>query len=282
MGDSPAHPDAWCLEQCGFATAHVVAGNINQQAIPAIENSSEGLYRLWNNGVTGNEYFILENRQQTGYDTYLPSNGLLIYHIDEAVETANDKEWYPGYFWNGHYLVALEQADNLYELEKFLDYGDAGDPFPGSNGRISFTASTTPSSNAYAGYSTLVAVDNISPSGGVMHADLRVALAAAVEDYTYSAELPESFDLGQNYPNPFNPTTRIKFALSTAANVQLTVYNLLGQSIETLVDDHLPAGVHQLDWTAMGAHDTPLPSGVYFYRLQVDGFSLTRKMILLK
>lgn len=282
MGSSPAHPDAWCREQCGFATAHVVAGNVNQQAIPAIETNATGLYRLWSNGVVGDEYYLIENRQQAGYDTYLPSNGLLIYHIDEDVETANDSEWYPGYSWNGHYLVALEQADNLYELEKFLDYGDTGDPFPGTYGRISFTTATTPSSNAYAGYSTLVAVDNIGPSDAVMYADLRVALAAAVDDYTYIATLPESFDLGQNYPNPFNPTTRIRFALPTASDAQLTVHNLLGQLIETLIDDRLPAGEHQLDWTAENGQGVPLPSGVYFYRLQVDGFSQTRKMILLR
>jgi hypothetical protein len=67
--------------------------------------------------ATGSQYFLIENRQQSGYDTYLPGNGLIIYHIDDNV-SGNDNEWYPGHTSSGHYQVALEQADNLYNLEK--------------------------------------------------------------------------------------------------------------------------------------------------------------------
>jgi len=94
---------------------------------------------------------------------------------------------------------------------------------------------------------------------------------------------PEKFYLNQNYPNPFNPSTKIKFTiknvtLSEAKNlVTLKVYDVLGNEITTLVNEVKPAGSYVVEFNA-----EELPSGIYFYRLQVDSFVQTRKMILLK
>jgi hypothetical protein len=88
---------------------------------------------------------------------------------------------------------------------------------------------------------------------------------------------PLSFLLEQNYPNPFNPTTMIRFSLPRAGYITLKVYNMLGKEIASLIDKKLPAGNHQAKWDAGG-----LPSGLYFYRLQTDGFAQTRKLILAK
>lgn len=281
MGSSPAHFDAWSRVQCGFAETHNITSNSVGHPIPAIESDSSGILRLWSNGFPGSQYFLVENRQRIGYDTYLPGEGLLIYHVDDAVGTDNDNEWYPGHIWGGHYLVALEQADNLYQLEKLQSYGDAADAYPGSTGATSFTGVTAPASTNYAGEATLVGVSNISASGPVMHADLAVQLSADVEAVD-GATLPAEITLGQNYPNPFNPRTRITFELPTSSAVDLTVYDLLGKEVETLVNGTLPAGVHSYEWNAAGAEDTPLASGLYFYRLTTGDLSLTRKMVLLK
>ncbi len=89
--------------------------------------------------------------------------------------------------------------------------------------------------------------------------------------------LPNQYSLNQNYPNPFNPTTTIAFSLAKAGNVNLSVYNLLGQQVETLVDGPMGAGLQQITWDA-GQY----ASGMYFYRLTTDDFSATRKMVLLK
>ncbi len=90
-------------------------------------------------------------------------------------------------------------------------------------------------------------------------------------------ELPKDFSLGQNYPNPFNPTTEINFALPSACDVSLEIYNITGQRVTTLVDEVLEAGQHSVLWDAsMNA------SGVYFYRLSAGEFTETRKMMLLK
>ena len=91
--------------------------------------------------------------------------------------------------------------------------------------------------------------------------------------------LPEVFALDQNYPNPFNPTTEISFALPNAGRVSLTIYNVLGQEVERLVDEHMEAGNHTVTWEASN-----YSSGVYFYRLIADNdkFVKTNKMMVLK
>ncbi|MFC2088102.1 right-handed parallel beta-helix repeat-containing protein [Calditrichota bacterium] len=97
--------------------------------------------------------------------------------------------------------------------------------------------------------------------------------------------LPKIFKLYQNYPNPFNPITKIKYDLPKPESVKIEVFNLLGQKIETLVDKHMPAGTHEVEFTA-----NDLPSGVYFYRITAGepsagsgkGFQQVKKIILLK
>jgi hypothetical protein len=91
------------------------------------------------------------------------------------------------------------------------------------------------------------------------------------------ATAPEEFTLGQNYPNPFNPTTMISYAVPADAKVSLRVYNTLGEQIATLVDEVVPAGQHQASWNASG-----LPSGLYFYRLESAGVTMTKRMTLVK
>ena len=89
--------------------------------------------------------------------------------------------------------------------------------------------------------------------------------------------LPLAYELEQNYPNPFNPATDISFALPEAGRVQLHVFNVLGQQVVSLVDTYLPAGRHTAHWDASG-----VSSGVYFYRLTVNDFTSTKKMLILK
>jgi hypothetical protein len=89
--------------------------------------------------------------------------------------------------------------------------------------------------------------------------------------------LPLSFELSQNYPNPFNPTTKINFTLAKTSNVRLTVYNVLGQKVMTLVDSRISAGPQSVVFDA-----SKLTSGVYFYCLDTGSFSSVKKMLLLK
>ena len=88
---------------------------------------------------------------------------------------------------------------------------------------------------------------------------------------------PLAFHLEQNYPNPFNPSTTINYTVGHAGKVTLTIFNLLGQEIATIVDGEVVAGRHEARWNAAGA-----ASGVYFYRLNAGGYTSTRKLIVLK
>jgi len=94
--------------------------------------------------------------------------------------------------------------------------------------------------------------------------------------------VPENFALGQNYPNPFNPSTEISFSLPSASHVQLKVFNVLGQEVQTLADGHLGAGQHVVTWNGKDAGGNQAASGVYFYRLDAGDVRETRKMMLIK
>ena len=107
-----------------------------------------------------------------------------------------------------------------------------------------------------------------------------------------SIDIPTEFYLSQNYPNPFNPTTKIRYSVPAegksemsnvgsrhASTVQLKVYDILGNEIAALVNKEQQPGIYELVFDAERYH---LPSGIYFYKLQINGFAETKKMILLR
>jgi hypothetical protein len=101
--------------------------------------------------------------------------------------------------------------------------------------------------------------------------------------------LPRDFNLGQNYPNPFNPTTTIpfrvdgsQFMVQSVVPTSLVIYNILGQKVNTLVNESLKPGTYQATWEGKNDAGEKVPSGVYFYRLANDNTSETRKMVLMR
>ena len=89
--------------------------------------------------------------------------------------------------------------------------------------------------------------------------------------------LPGTYELAQNYPNPFNPSTTIKFSLKETGFVELRVYSIVGQLVETLVQREMPAGFHSINFDA-----SRLASGIYFYSLKANSFSDIKKMVFVK
>jgi hypothetical protein len=88
---------------------------------------------------------------------------------------------------------------------------------------------------------------------------------------------PKKFALSQNYPNPFNPTTTINYELPITHDVNLSVYNLQGQRVATLVNEQQRAGSYQVKWDASN-----FASGIYYYQIITGEFQAVRKMILLR
>jgi hypothetical protein len=107
--------------------------------------------------------------------------------------------------------------------------------------------------------------------------DPRAAAKAAVQTR------PEAFSLANNFPNPFNPATTIQYVLPTAADVELTVYNVVGQPVRTLVAEYQSAGRYAVEWDATDDSGHSLSSGMYLYRLQAgEEFREVKKMLLLR
>ena len=99
---------------------------------------------------------------------------------------------------------------------------------------------------------------------------------------TNAHTITPSFMLSQNYPNPFNPSTRIAFDLPRAVHVRLRVYNVKGELVSTIVDQHMTAGRKDITWNAKDNRGQAVSSGIYFYRLVAGEFVQTKKMVLLQ
>ncbi|UCE24742.1 MAG: T9SS type A sorting domain-containing protein, partial [Candidatus Zixiibacteriota bacterium] len=120
----------------------------------------------------------------------------------------------------------------------------------------------------------------------------KAALRQAVDDlldYTTDIEepiarevLPRAVTLNQNYPNPFNPTTEMVYSLPQRSHVTLSVYNVLGRRVTTLVDTDQPAGTYRVRWDGTDDYGNHVATGIYLYRLQAGERVLSKKMLLLK
>ena len=148
-GDSPAHMDPWSKYFLGWISPTAVTATLSNESISA-SATSDDVYRLLPGTPLAGEYFLVENRQQVNYDAGLPGAGLLIWHIDTAQRTSNNRDNTHECYPNGpsctadHYLVALVQADNAFDLEQGNNRGDGGDPWPGTSGKTTFNSSSNP------------------------------------------------------------------------------------------------------------------------------------------
>jgi immune inhibitor A len=163
-GNRPVRMSCWCLSQLGWIVPNVVkkASVITMQPLEADKNAC---YRLWTRGKSGPEYFLIENRQKTGYDVALPGSGLAVWHIDETQSNNTNPL---------SYLVALVQADGKRDLEFNRNSGDSGDLFPGSNGITRLSNTTMPSTHSNIGKPTNVTLSQISEKGGLVKVRIRV------------------------------------------------------------------------------------------------------------
>ncbi|MGC5173201.1 M6 family metalloprotease domain-containing protein [Microbacterium sp. DT81.1] len=153
-GDRPAHPTAWCKIQAGWVNPTVIYNAAQNITLDPYETSAQ-VVKLPIGNQAASEYFLLSNRQQTGYDDQLPAAGLLVEHCDDSQANNTDED---------HYLVDIEQADGQRDLNLNANRGDATDVYP-SGGNDGLTADSTPSSDAYGGGDSGVSVTNIAVNG---------------------------------------------------------------------------------------------------------------------
>jgi hypothetical protein len=121
-------------------------------------------------------------------------------------------------------------------------------------------------------------VVTVQVSDGLLTATTtQVITAGTITDVEDIGGVPTEFNLMQNYPNPFNPTTTIRFALPKESSVRLTVFNILGQEVASLVQGTMTAGFHKVDFDA-----SKFTSGMYIYRIEAGNFVSVKKMVLMK
>ncbi|MDI6807822.1 MAG: M6 family metalloprotease domain-containing protein [Candidatus Eisenbacteria bacterium] len=200
-GNAPAHPSAWGIAELGFVTPTAITQSTTGVTLPPIKNTPTGsMLKVEQWGTSGKEYWLLENRQQLGFDQGFirmtaNAHGLLIWHVDENVFDRtywrpNEAECVSGGVYVGKmnckcgllppngsngekwYGISVEQADGLYELELNLSGGNAGDFYSSFSGKTTFNASTTPNSSSYYGCNRYVAVTNIAEAGGNITLDI--------------------------------------------------------------------------------------------------------------
>ncbi len=109
-----------------------------------------------------------------------------------------------------------------------------------------------------------------------------VSGAPPVSVETEDLIIPHEFIVHQNFPNPFNPETEIRFGLTRDTHVVISIYNMLGQQIGTLIDTQYAAGFHSVRWDGKDRNGSPVSSGVYLYQIQAGEFSQVRKMSLIR
>lgn len=178
-GDSPAHPTAWCKVKNGWITPTTIF-NAKQNVTIQPYALNPQIYKLPIGSTNSKEYFLVSNRQQTGFDSHLPGEGMIIEHVDDNQSNNTDEN---------HYLVDIEQCDGQFHLNQNANRGDTDDPFP-CTANSEFMASTTPNSKAYDGSDSQVRVENIQRSGNNITAEISVGM---VKEWHYNKLVKMTF-----------------------------------------------------------------------------------------
>lgn len=251
-GDTPAHPSAWEKWYQGWLEPLQLRQTWVNVNLPQVEDQPlNSVIQLLDNpnGVDWSfeatsglgEYFLVENRQQVGYDTRLPGCGLLIWHIDESVVSSNwanaDKN---------HRLVDLEEADGLDQLDRTGNRGDSGDPYPGSSNNTGFSALSRPDSRLYNGRSTALVVTGISPG------------CARVKTATFMVPV-----IAPHFRLALTSTPAVIEDTTLQIGYTITLSNDgNGEATGVVLTDILPALLNYLPGSASGGDETAPGSGI--------------------
>ncbi len=245
-------------------------GNGTDEAYALVVDASSNIYVTGRSVGNGSNYDMTTLKYNSaGVQQWVQRYNGAQNHIDEA------------------YSIAIDNASNIFiggqSAEGTTGY-DATVIKYNSGGTQQWIQKYDTSNGA--GFCSSVAVDtqnNVYLFGGqnlfisIYYDFITIKYSQLVGITPISSEIPNKFSLSQNYPNPFNPVTNIHFAIPKSSFVKLIVYDMLGREVESLVNENLNAGTYNAEWNASN-----FSSGVYFYRLQTDRYTETKKMILVK
>jgi hypothetical protein len=175
-----------------------------------------------------------------------------VYHVTKSKTTPADGSYKIGGLSNGYYKVRAWDGCKYIYYDNKTSWSTAD----------SFHFTTMPDS--------------------VININFNFPTTAVEDENDQTTQRPAEFELSQNYPNPFNPETKIEYALKKTGHVTLHIYNILGEKVKTLLDQDQPAGFYQINWDGKNDNGKPISSGIYLYKLEVNGFSEAKRMLLLK
>jgi M6 family metalloprotease-like protein len=283
-GDRPAYMDAWSKYFLGWVSPTQVSRTLMNESITQASSAAD-VYQLLNGSPLSGEYFLVENRQKTGFDAALPGSGLLIWHIDGNMISSklytnqvNNTECYPSSNCNSnHYGVALVQADTLWELEKGLDSGDSGDPYRGITGKTLFTSASSPNSKLYNNSYSNVSISNISTSGPTITATISVlSIDLIISSLTVPATGTPGSTMNISYTNKNNgpdaaPASTTKFYWSTNTMIDSGDTYLGSRSIPALASGASSAGSITVTVPSSAC------SGTFYILAKADATNLTKE-----
>jgi hypothetical protein len=231
-------------------------------------------YTQFYDGFTNQEYLLPP--AQTYQHVFARDSVFLVYtntgkYIGYSTQKHDTSEYVmpklTGQSWANYIVLAMNIGGGSSLLYQHLLY----DGFTNNFAPLILDAQHGIRKNAWPGGKTAI----VMSENGYLFAYYPGSITAIKEWDEEHYVAPVTFKLFQNYPNPFNSMTRIEFQIPKAGVVSLNVYNILGQRIETLVNEKQTAGKHEVVWNT-----TDMASGIYFYRLETGDFIKTRKMVL--
>lgn len=234
----------------------------------------------------GWENLIISTNSGMNFDTAVGSasfGDIKFNRVDSSMIAYSDNKLYKstnhGFSWS-QISTLVENIRSIvicYDNPNSVYAGTSNGLYKSNNGGVNWTwynNSFTPSKN-------VIGINSDAGMGDTVYAVTNDAVYRVWHSYTglnnVSTELPSQFSLSQNYPNPFNPTTNIKFNIPKSGFVKLTVFDVLGKEIQTLVNEQLSPGSYSYDFDA-----SHLPSGIYYYKIESNEFTQTKKMVLIK
>lgn len=251
------------IEQSGYTTDHSFEQKMSQYTcsfLSAYNNNTGSMHTTFFGGTS--LYYYNVSSQQLTYDSLVP-------FIDDITTLTKKSDG-----TSSEYLSSVRMPALLGTNAKFI----LNPAIAQTSNRIIKLNELT--GRSFAGYifgGIRALLPNNTPSFPSDYI-LKVYITPKTVNINHiGSNIPDKFELLQNYPNPFNPDTKIKFSLPENISVKLTVFDDLGREVANLLDSKLEAGVYEIDWDG-----SSFSSGVYYYKLETNSFSSSKKMFLLK
>jgi hypothetical protein len=273
---SPSHMEAWSKVTAGFVTPVVITQDTHDLRMLDVETHPV-VYKIWRDGRNSDTCFLLENRQQKGFDTPLPGHGLLVWHIDRGAGSM-------------HNVVDLEE-DSTFHLDRgngvrpdphvyHQALGDTSDALPGNWNRTFFDNSTVPNSRARNGSPTNVAIRYVREVGDTIVCDIAFG-------NTGSQERPEAGPVSdlilRGGPSPFRGRVELELeAPGGGGPPELAIYDRDGQQVWRARAPGLPGVTrHRFDWRGRDGRGAVLPTGIYQAVARCGGKIARQRLVLL-